>query len=57
VCRVEEGSYNQLAVSPDHWRVHLHGHKLIGLVELRQDQSENGWSMNRLGDAKHTPNS
>ncbi len=57
VRRVQEGSYHQLAVGENHRRVHLEGHTLLGLVELRQDQPDNGWSLRRLNDAKHTTNS
>lgn len=56
VRRVEEGSYNQLAASPKHRRVRLHGKTPLGLVELRQDQPDDGWSLQRLAETNSAKN-
>jgi len=57
VRRVEEGRYERLAANEQLLRVRLHGKILTGLVELRQDQSDEGWSLRRLDDAEHARDS
>jgi hypothetical protein len=54
VRRVEEGEYECISTSDHHRRVRMHGRTLTGLVELRQEQPDDGWSLKRRIDTLHT---
>lgn len=50
VRRVEEGRYECLIRDERRRRVQLHGRVLNGLLELRQNQLDGGWSLQRPAD-------
>jgi hypothetical protein len=50
VRRVEEGSYQRLVANRQHRRVRLHGRKMTGLVELRKNETSDGWSLQRIAE-------
>lgn len=56
VQRIEEGEYECIPAEEHHRRVRLHGKKFSGLVELRQDESDDGWTLQRLAEANPPQN-